>query len=174
MSGVWRFRPVFCFGKYLKTLKKLDIVFTQWIGCDVPEGNRRTNDINENGLFTWPRKLTRNGSGQFRSSAQAHLQLQVLVDLVGTMLLCLMKAVKCKSEERLLESVMNSCFSDPRRSQKYNHTSSAWTVAGFVAWMHAHRCVRRLERSAIALPGAHLAYMRLVVQLRRVLLDDKR
>jgi hypothetical protein len=92
---------------------------------------------------------------------------------IGAMLLCLTRAAKCKSDEHLIYFI-KSRFSDTRRSQEYNHTSSSQTVVGFVAWMQAPRCVRRLERSAIARPGARLAYMRVEVQLRRVLLNDER
>ena len=92
---------------------------------------------------------------------------------IGAMLLCVTRAAKCKSDEYLI-CFIKSRFSDTRRPQEYNHTSSSRTVAGFAAWMQAPRCVRILKRSIIARPGAHLAYMRVEVQLRRVLLNDER
>jgi len=42
----------FLLREIFEDLEELDFVFIQWIGRDVLEGNRNTNDINENDLFT--------------------------------------------------------------------------------------------------------------------------
>jgi hypothetical protein len=42
----------FLLREIFEDLEELDFVFIQWIGRDVLEGNRNTNDINANDLFT--------------------------------------------------------------------------------------------------------------------------
>lgn len=58
ISGVWRLRPVFCFGKYLKTLKSLTSYSCKWIGRDALEGNAIPMIINENDFFPMAKKKT--------------------------------------------------------------------------------------------------------------------